>query len=137
MAVSRYDVKKRGAADLKKHKNDIILLVVIIAVAGLVWLGITLTRTEGAYVSVTVAGELYGTYPLDTDAEIRIGEDEDYNVLIISEGKAQISEASCPDKLCVKQGAIQYDGQSIICLPHKLVIEIKGGESSDIDAVAK
>ena len=122
---------------MKKHKNDIILLVVIIAVAGLVWLGITLTRTEGAYVSVTVAGELYGTYPLDTDAEIRIGDDEDYNVLLISEGKAQISEASCPDKLCVKQGAIQYDGQSIICLPHKLVIEIKGGESSDIDAVAK
>lgn len=122
---------------MKKHKNDLILLAVIIALAALIWLFIRITRSEGAYALVTVNGEVFGEYPLDTDAEIRIGDDESYNILVIKDGTAEITEASCPDKLCVNQGKASYDGQSIICLPNKVVVEIVGGEQSSFDAVAK
>ncbi len=122
---------------MKKRKNDIILIATVIIAAALIWGFTQVTRSEGAYVVVTVDGEVYGTYPLDTDTEIRIGDDEHYNILVIKDGKAEITEASCPDKLCVKQGKAEYDGQSIICLPNKVVIEIRGGEQSDYDAVAK
>ena len=122
---------------MKISKNDIILLAAIIIVAALIW-GITrMTQSTGAYAVVTVDGKVLGTYPLDTDTEIRIGDDEHYNILVIKDGTAEITEASCPDKLCVKQGRAEYDGQSIICLPNKVVVEIKGGEASEYDAVAK
>ncbi len=120
-----------------KRKNDIILAAVLVLVAALIWLFIYLTRTEGASVLVTVDGKVYGEYPLDTDAEIRIGDQDAYNLLVINDGKTQIAEASCPDKLCVNQGKICFDGQSIICLPNKVVVEVTGGEQSDYDAVAK
>lgn len=122
---------------MRKRKNDIILFTLILVLSGLVWLGISLVRNEGAYAVVTLDGELYGTYPLNVDSEIRIGDDVQYNILVIKDGKAMITEASCPDKLCVGQGAKEYDTQSIICLPNKLVVEIKGGEESEFDAVVK
>jgi len=115
----------------------LILLAAVIALAALIWLVVRITRSEGAYVLVTVDGEVFGEYPLDTDAEIRIGDDVHYNILVIKDGTAAITEASCPDKLCVKQGKASYDGQSIICLPNKVVVEIVGGEQSSFDAVAK
>lgn len=124
-------------AALKKRKNDVLLAVALVAIAALIWLFTYLNRSEGASVSVTVNGEVFGEYPLDTDAEIRIGEGESYNILVIKDGEAQITEASCPDKLCINQGKISYEGQSIICLPNKVVVEVQGGESSDYDAVAK
>lgn len=120
-----------------KRKNDIVLIAVIIAVAGLIWLGIRVTRAEGAYAVVTVDGELYGSYPLGEDAEVRIGDGEHYNILVIKDGEARISEASCPDKLCINQGAKQYDTESIICLPNRVVVEIKGGEKSEHDTVVQ
>ena len=122
---------------MAKRKNDIMLAGIIIVFAALLWFGIRILRSEGASVLVTVAGESYGEYPLDKDAEIRIGDENTYNLLVIKDGKAQITEASCPDKLCVNQGKISFDGQSIICLPNKVVITVSGGERSDYDAVAK
>ena len=122
---------------MKKRKNDLILLAILVVFAVLIWLFVSITRTEGAYARVTVDGEAYGEYPLDTDAEIRIGDDEHYNILVIKDGTAAITEASCPDKLCVHQGSISFDGQSIICLPNKVVVEIVGAEQSAFDAVAK
>ena len=119
------------------RKNDIILAAVLVVIAALIWLFIYMARSEGAYVLVTVDGEVFGEYPLDTDTEIRRGDDESYNILVIKDGSAAITEASCPDKLCVNQGKISYDGQSVICLPNKVVVEVRGGEKSDYDAVAK
>ena len=122
---------------VKIRRNDFWLLAAVAALAALLWLALRATRSEGAYAVVTVNGEQYGVYPLDEDLELHIGDDEHYNILVIKDGAAQISEASCPDKLCVHQGTVSYDGQSLICLPNKVVVEIVGGEQSDYDAVAK
>lgn len=47
------------------------------------------------------------------------------NEVVIRGGKVSVSNASCPDQLCVHQGKISKKGETIVCLPHKLVIEIK------------
>lgn len=122
---------------MAKRKYDMILAAVLVLIAVLIWLFIYLTRSEGASVLVTVDGEVYGEYPLSTDTEIRIGGEETYNLLVIKDGEAEVVEASCPDKLCVNQGKISFNGQSIICLPNKLIVEVTGGEQPNYDAVAK
>ena len=63
------------------------------------------------------------------------------NRLIIENGRAYMQEADCPDKLCVKQGNISMKGQSIICLPHKVVAEIvaddSANENDSVDIIVK
>jgi len=122
---------------MKKRKNDLILVAVIAGLAALLWMWIYLGRSEGAYIRVTVDGSMFGEYPLDTDAVIKIGDESSYNILVIEDGEASVTEASCPDKLCVRQGKIRFDGQSIVCLPNRLVIEVTGGVKPEYDAVAR
>ena len=80
-------------------------------------------------------GREVGRYPLDRDAEIAIpGYDGGLNLLVIRDGSAFVREADCPDKLCVRTGAIRYEGESIICLPHRVVVAVEGGEPGEVDA---
>ena len=60
---------------------------------------------------------------------------EGYNLLMISNGKASVSDADCPDRLCVSQRTISHKGECIICLPHKLVITIDSDQEGELDAV--
>ena len=121
---------------LKKHKNDILLVLALLVAAGALWIYTLLSREEGAEAVVTVAGEELCRLPLAEDAEMLIGEGEHTNLLIISGGEAYIAEASCPDGVCVRSGAVSFDGQTVVCLPHKLVLSIEGGADSGFDGVA-
>ena len=61
---------------------------------------------------------------------------EDYNVIICLNGEVRMIESSCPDQICVHHSAICMAGENIICLPHKIVIEIINDEESELDGVA-
>ena len=95
------------------------------------------TRQDGGYVSVQMDGELAMELPLSEDTRLVLGSGEHTNVLVIENGTAQVAEATCPDQICVSQGAIRYAGESIVCLPHKLVVMVEGGQLSDIDGTAR
>ncbi len=92
---------------------------------------------KGAVAVVTVAGEVYGTYALDTDQVIEIQSDgKTTNVLTISDGRADMTDADCKDRLCVNQKAVSRDKETIVCLPNKVVVTVESKEKSDFDAVA-
>ena len=55
---------------------------------------------------------------------------------MVKDGKVSVTEADCPDKVCVNTGEISKSGDTIVCLPHKLVVEIEGS-TSETDAVAR
>ena len=121
-------------------RNDIwfcviLMLVVLIGIAAFVFMT---NDKAGAKVRVTVDGNEYGQYSLDEDAEIPIEIDGvTANLLEIKAGKADMTEAVCPDKLCVHQKAISKNHETIVCLPNKVVVEIIGSEESGLDTIAK
>lgn len=56
------------------------------------------------------------------------------NTVTIDGDVVKMTNANCPDLVCVKAfPAISLDGEQIICLPHKVVVEIQGGEKSQGD----
>lgn len=126
-------------------RNDIILIsvIVIISVALLlIWKLVYLKGQDtdsDACVEVTIDGRSYGTYPLSNDdtIEIKNGDGDVTNTLVIKGGVADMTSADCPDHLCVKQKAISKEGESIICLPNKVVVTVKSDTKSDIDSISK
>lgn len=52
------------------------------------------------------------------------GEGDAYNIITVSPDGAWVSEASCPDKLCIRQGALPGSLLPITCLPNRLVIRL-------------
>ncbi len=121
----------------KTLKNDILLILALLLFAAAVWGFLRLTRQQGGEAVVTVDGQLAATLPLNADVTLPIGEGQGFsNVLEVSGGRVRVAEADCPDRLCVRQGWISYDGESIVCLPHKLVVSVRAGEAA-LDAIAR
>ena len=114
-------------------KNDWILVVVILVLAGVGFLVYTsFGKQTAGIVKVSVDGELFGTYSLDKEQEIKIN---DTNCMIIKDGQADMIEADCPDQICVDHKTISKNKESIACLPNKVIVEVVGGEEASLDAV--
>ena len=121
----------------KTLKNDILLILALLVLAGAAYGILRLTREPGNEAAVTVDGQLVLTVPLSREATVTVGENRGFrNVVEVSGGRVRVVDADCPDRLCVRQGWIRYSGESIVCLPHKLVVTVRGSEH-DLDAVAR
>ena len=106
--------------------------------AGAALLWIQLTKEEGAQVVVEVNGVKTASYPLSEDNSVTIeGFGGGAKLLVIEDHVATVAKASCPDQLCVHQPDIQYQGQTIVCLPNRVVISIEGGDEADVDGIAE
>ncbi len=78
--------------------------------------------------AITIDGELVEELSLMRNCEARYETERGYNIVKIEDGTVTVSEASCPDKICVNHRPISKTGETIVCLPNKLVVEIVGGE---------
>lgn len=102
-----------------------------LSVITMVCQGLFLTGGDGERVVITVDKKEYAIYNFSdikgekvVDIETEFGS----NRVLIKENSVCVTDASCPDKLDVKAGEISKTNQVIVCLPNKLMIEIKGGE---------
>ena len=104
--------------------SDIILLVVVLVVALIVIIYIMSTRKPGARVVISIDGEVIEEFDLSKDHEYQVVTGDGENQVVIKAGEVDITAADCPDKVCVNHVPIDNAGETIICLPHKLVVEI-------------
>ena len=83
---------------------------------------------DASRVRITVGGEEYGTYSLSEDQTIEIN---DTNICEIKDGEVNMTRADCPDQLCIHQGPIHIQGETIVCLPNRVVVEITGNDAEE------
>ena len=123
--------------------SDIILSVIIIVLALSIYLFTYLNgrNSSGKQAVVTIAGKEYARYSLDENQQFKIKTDNGYNIIQIKNSKVSITDADCPDKYCAKHKEISQKGEVVVCLPHKLTVEITddtdSNKDSEIDAVAE
>lgn len=124
----------------RNSRNDIILIVILLVVVLIFLVMQNFFGKDGAGVIVMQDGEVMYEFSLEDelkgDNALCIETTAGYNILEIIDGKAKVTEADCPDGLCVKQKAISKQDESLICLPHKLVITVEGAEENVIDSFA-
>ena len=129
------NVQENISRNSRIGKKDLILLILLFAVLIIIFLGFRARhQTPGGTVEIRVDGELYGTYSLIDEQKIPIRSgDKITNYLEIKDGYANMTEADCPDKLCVHQSRIHAKGETIVCLPNKVVVSIIDGEMQEMD----
>ena len=119
---------------LKKYRLDI-LLIAIVLILSLSFLLIALSnKKDGALAVVEVDGSVVGSYPLSRDGLFVLNGGT--NVLIIEDGTARLVESHCPDHTCEKTGRVRYVGQTIVCLPNRLSVTVKGDAQNGVDLVS-
>lgn len=116
-------------------KRDLYLIIGIVIVAAVCWAILMLLQNEhGDQLQISVNQEVYGVYNLNEEQVIAIG---DTNICEITNGSAVMLKGECPDQVCVHSKAIKKTGQTIICMPNKVVLEIIGISSEMIDTIAE
>lgn len=126
----------------KQKKHDLWLIIGIVIIALILFVAGMLYRhfsTNHPVVVITKNGEEVGVYSLEKEKTIALENDEDegVNVIKISGGKVDMTEASCPDQICVKHRKISKNGETIVCLPNQVVVEIRNEadvEENQVDA---
>ena len=115
-------------------KMDIVIIICLIGISFLphILFAKNLNKDyDSIYAIIKVDGEIYKEIPLSSlkeDNSFTIKTDDGNNTILIKDKKISITHANCHDSLCVNQGSKSKVGDSIVCLPHKLIIEIKGKE---------
>jgi len=125
---------------MKKWDVIIIIgLVIISFIPETVIFITTYNKYNSFYVEVYSKGKLYKKLPLKKDAEkitFTLDNELGTNVIEINKAQVKITDANCPDKICVKAHAISKPGEVLICLPHKLVVKIIGEGKQETDEVS-
>lgn len=123
---------------MKLKPLDVVVIVVLLLVS-ILSAGITLINSnkkyESMYVEITTDGKPYRTYPLNksTNEALTINTALGKNIIEIKNQKVRILDADCKDKICIKDGYISKPGQVLVCLPHKVVVQIKGQKQLETD----
>ena len=119
------------------YKRDLALAGILLVAAVALLLLMRGRQTEetvsGPVAVVTVNGKEAGRYPLTDDGTFPLNGGS--NVLVISDGEAWVSEANCPDRICMGMGKISKSGEFIACLPNRLIITVEETGAQSPDAV--
>ena len=112
---------------MKKGDKILIICIIVMLIIAITIIisGILLGRGEKKIAVVTQDGNEILELPLETDTKESIIVGDYKNEIVVSDGYVYMKEANCPDLICVNKGKIRNVGDSIVCLPHKLVISIR------------
>ena len=119
---------------IKKYRLDIWLISLLLIFSLVLLLILQLDREDGAVAVVEVDGITVGSYPLSVDGVFTLNGGT--NVLIIEDGTARLVRSQCPDHTCELTGKIRYVGQTIVCLPNRLSVTVKGDMQNGVDLVS-
>ncbi|MBP3729832.1 MAG: NusG domain II-containing protein [Lachnospiraceae bacterium] len=114
-----------------KTKHWILLFAVLLGAAALVFLWGKAQKPPRVTAQILQEGRLIREIRLDEikeESRFTIQDAEGhYNIVRVEPGRICIQEADCPDKLCVKQGWLSEGITPLVCLPHKLIIQLMEG----------
>ncbi len=122
---------------LRLKKSDLLLIAGVLFIAFLLLLP-RLGKSEGSTAVITIDNKEYmiinfketeAEYFLDLPCEPKI-------TLRVTKDCICVSEAGCPDQICVNAGELHGDGDRAVCLPAKTVISVRGSQKNLPDAIA-
>jgi len=129
----------RKDIDMKsKIKRDSVLVAVILIISFISFLILHFfVKKNGSFVVVKVDGKVQYTISIKENRELEIeGYQGGKNHIVIKDGFAYMALADCPDKLCENMGKISKTGETIVCMPHRVVVEIVGVRS-EVDSIVR
>ena len=114
-----------------KKKDFILISAVLLIVSVTFSINYFINTKKGEKIEIYVDNKLYKTYDIDGEDEIKIESEKGYNLIKIHNHGVEITEASCPDKVCIHEGFIEKPSKSIVCLPNKVHIKITSDSNNE------
>ncbi len=116
--------RTRASGKASKRSMAVVALIFIIVLGAYVASLFLLEQPSSSYAVVHASDGSEKKLPLDKDTTITVTTDLGSNTVLVSNGAVSVIDADCPNHDCIQQGEISNASQQIVCLPHKLWIEV-------------
>ena len=127
-------MKEKNEKIKRPLRADLTVISAILLIS-IILLAFTLVfKKTGAVAAVEINGVAAGEYSLATDGIFVLNGGT--NTLVIENGSAYLKDSHCPDKTCERTGKVRYVGQTVICLPNRLSVTVKGEGKDGVDLVS-
>ena len=137
MRTAVYEMKELERLTFRKGDGVVIGAVILAAVGLLLFFLVSAGGGEAKTVRIYRNGEMIREIPLAEDAEYFVTGTYE-NRVTVRDGRAAVTESSCPGADCVHSGWISQAGRSIVCLPNRVEVRIEGSAADDdVDAVIR
>lgn len=124
---------------LRPWDGIIVVILLILSFAPVVVFSLTRSNSPTQEAVLSVDGQEIKSFDLSDKSQSYTyryeDKDGDYNLIEVKGDRIRIKEADCGDQICVRRGWIDQSGETIVCLPHKLVIEIKSSDGGEPGSV--
>ena len=123
-----------------KKRDLIIIAALLVCAAALYLISQVSLGAEASTIVVTLDGKEVLRRPLAMEDTYEIAqEDGSLNIIAVEDGAVFMQEANCRDGLCIRQGKMRNGAKTIVCLPHKIVVQLTGdapqSDDSDLDII--
>ncbi len=116
-------------------RGDVVLIIALLMVGG-AWFAIDTWRAPpGCEVEIRSQEGLVAVLPLDRDVTVRLEGPLGESVVVIEGGEVSMLSSPCPHQLCLRRGRIHKAGSSIVCIPNRVYVLIRG-ETASVDGVS-
>ncbi len=129
-------VEKKDLYKTSKFDLILICLILLLSITGIIYFGRARFQHSTGKNTVLIYQQekLLESVPLDKNTFIDL---LDKRMQVeIKDGRVRMDRSDCPQHICVNTGWIQYSGQTIVCVPNKIIVEIKSPEAPLVDAVS-
>ena len=107
---------------LKRLKKcDILLVAVLVCLSLLVYSVFLFLKKDGKVVVVKQDNKIVYSGDLSKNNTITL----EHNTVCIEGGKAYMEDSDCKNRICINTGKISKSGETVVCLPNRVIIEIE------------
>lgn len=112
-----------------KKAKIITIAVIILFAASAAGTFFVMQKPKGRIAEVVQDGKVLYTIDLNTaeNRSFTVSYGDSSNTITVENGEIYVSDAECPDKICIKTGKLQCESLPIVCLPNRLIIRFKEG----------
>ncbi len=112
----------------KLHKLIPVFVIIGISIVCIICIILRqISKENGSYAEIRVSGDTVMALPLDKNIRQNIhGANGIELVVIVDDGSVFVEHSDCPDKICERMGKKSSVGETIVCLPARTIIEIRG-----------
>ena len=114
---------------LRPWDGIIVVILILLSFAPVLVFSLNRASSPTQEAVLSVDGKEIKTFDLSDNSQAYTyryeDKDGDYNLIEVKGNRIRIKEADCGDQICVRRGWIDQSGETIVCLPHKLIIEVK------------
>ncbi|MBS6430077.1 NusG domain II-containing protein (plasmid) [Enterococcus raffinosus] len=124
---------------LRPWDGIIVVILILLSFAPVLVFSLNRASSPTQEAVLSVDGKEIKTFDLSDNSQAYTyryeDKDGDYNLIEVKGNRIRIKEADCGDQICVRRGWIEQSGETIVCLPHKLLIEVKSSDGGEPGSV--